>query len=105
MIVARRDMTLNSIPVVAGQVLDSIWPTLRELAQRNLLRQRWVEDVRTDGFQTVREVTAASPNTTNAPSPVNWSPGLEQPLRIPLPTKKRGRPKGSKNKPKLAAQA
>ena len=88
MIVARRDMTLNSIPVVAGQVLDSIWPTLRELAQRNLLRQRWVEDVRTDadGFQTVRDVTAASP-AKETPAP-----------------KKRGRPKGSKNKPKLAAQ-
>ena len=47
MIVARRDMTLNGQPVVVGQVLDGIWSSLREMAQRNLLRQHWVEDVET----------------------------------------------------------
>jgi hypothetical protein len=45
MIVARRDMTLNGHAVVAGQILDGIWPDLRELARRNLVRSRWVEEV------------------------------------------------------------
>ena len=75
MIVARRDMTLNGSPVVVGQVLDKVWPTLRELARRNLLRQRWVEDVHT-------EVEVVAPVA---------------------PVRKRGRPKGAKNKPKLVA--
>ena len=74
MIVARRDMTLNGQPVVVGQVLDGIWSSLREMAQRNLLRQHWVEDVET------------LPN--------------DEPVVAP-----KGRPKGSKNKPKPVAQA
>jgi hypothetical protein len=84
MIVAARSMTLNGHPVKAGQVLDSIWPDLRELARRNLLRQRWVTDVKGDaeGFQMVRDTTAASPVV-----------------------KRRGRPKGSKNHPKPVAPA
>ena len=86
MIIAARSMTLNGHPVETGQVLDGIWPDLRELARRNLLRQRWVTEVKGDagGFQTVRDTTAASP----APD-----------------TKKRGRPKGSKNHPKPVAPA
>lgn len=82
MIVARRDMTLNNQPVVAGQVLDSIWPDLRELARRNLLRARWVEEVHTDTAVVEAAVTVET-----------------------QPKRKRGRPKGSKNKPKPAAQA
>jgi len=78
MIVARRDMTLNGQPVVVGQVLDGIWSSLREMAQRNLLRQHWVEDVETP------------PN---------------EPMDKPVVPKKGGRPKGSKNKPKPVAQA
>ena len=77
MIVARRDMTLNGQPVVAGQVLDGIWSSLREMAQRNLLRQHWVEDV---------ETLPTEP--------------MDEPVVAP-----KGRPKGSKNKPKPAAQA
>lgn len=82
MIVANRDMVLNGQRVVAGQVLDSIWPDLRETARRNLLRQRWVTDVRTDTGAVIPPVEV-----------------------IPEVPRKRGRPKGSKNKPKPAAQA
>jgi len=78
MIVARRDMTLNGSPVVVGQILDTVWPTLRELARRNLLRQRWVEEVHAE--------TEIVPD-------------------VPTPARKRGRPKGAKNKPKPVAQA
>lgn len=82
MIVANRDMILNGQRVVAGQVLDGLWPALRELARRNLLRQRWV-----------LTVSSTEPTSTGVPS-------TEQPST----TRKRGRPKGSKNKPKPVAQ-
>jgi len=87
MLVACRDMTLNGQRVVVGQVVDTLWPTLRPRTQKLLLEQRRVQEVET--------VADAKPPGLQIHRGGLW---MGDTAEDPAP-KKRGR------KPKPAAQA
>lgn len=82
MFVSGREMLLNGKPVVVGQVLDSIWPTLRERTRRALLANKQVLVVAS---------TVGIPSTGGSTGPYYDPPPST--TATPTTTRKRGRPK------------
>lgn len=80
MLIARRGMTLDGQAVEPGQVLDGIWPGLRERTRRALLGNNWVDEV----------------VSTGVPSTGLPSTGLPSTEPAAPPPKKRGRPRKQK---------
>lgn len=87
MFIAGREMILNGQAVAQGQVLDGIWPTLRERNRRALLANKHVIVVPL-GDAVVPELST----TSSTGSSTGYVP---PPSTEPAPTtkRKRGRPK------------
>lgn len=83
MLIASRAFALDGKAVTAGQVLDGIWPALRERTRRVLLSERWVIDADHDARVRAEQARAAAVAAT-----------IGHPTTEPAPVpRKRGRPR------------